>query len=84
MKMSKPPPTKQELDRLNARIKTLQAPQTPHMAPAPGGSMRQQATQVQIQARKQATEKLVVRRDEIAPRLDAVKGKSKEAFDREK
>lgn len=46
--------------------------------------MRQQATQVQIQARKQATEKLVERRDEIAPRLDAVKGKSKEAFDREK
>lgn len=82
--MSKTPPTKKELDRLNAEIKRLEAPQSPHMAPVPGGSMRQQATEVQIQVRKQQTERLKGERDEIAPRLDAYKGAAKKDFDRER
>lgn len=48
------PPTKAELDKLNAEIKRLKAPQTPQMAPAPGGPMQQQATKVQIAARQNA------------------------------
>ena len=82
--MSKPPPTKKELERLNAEIKRLRAPQTPHMAPSPGGSMRQQATQVQIQARQKTLEAKVERRDEIVASFDKVRGVPKRDFDRER
>lgn len=82
--MNKPPPSKAELDRLNAEIKRLQMPQTPHMAPVPGGSMRQQATEVQIGVRRQLIEEKTERRDEVASRLDAAKGIAKDAFDHER
>jgi len=82
--MSKPPPSKEELDRLNAEIKRLQMPQTPHMAPVPVGSMRQQATEVQIAVRRQIIEEKTERRDEIADRLGAAKGLAKDNFDRER
>lgn len=82
--MSKPPPTKKELERLNADIKRLRAPQPPHMAPAPGGSMRQQATQVQIQARQKSLEVAIERRDEINASFDKVRGVPKRDFNRER
>lgn len=76
----KPVITKKELDKLNAEIKRLKAPQTPQMAPAPGGPMRQQATKVQIAARKQATEAMEKKAEHMSERLYSSSEKGRKDF----
>jgi|AVFP01.1.fsa_nt_gi uncharacterized protein YjiS (DUF1127 family) len=75
--MSKPPPpTKKELDELNAQINKLRAPKPPHMAPAPGGSMRRQATQVQNAETRKHLQKLEDRADKLRDALGEPKPKA--------
>lgn len=82
--MSKPPPSKKELDRINAEIKRLESPKTPEMTPRPGGSMRRQATAVEIQVRKDRIDHLKEQRDQMVSPAEKDKSRLRRDFDRER
>lgn len=76
------PPSKDEMDRLNAKIRDLHRPKGPQMQLTPGGAMARSAQAVNRQVATEEMKKLTERRDQIAQRLGQTKDKARDDFER--
>jgi len=80
--VSQPPFSKKDIDRVNTEIEKIQQPRPPQMRPAPGGTMREDAAQVEIQVRRDVLQAKKDRVNEMQKRLQQNSTKLRKDFER--